>query len=181
MGVAAVVVLAATATVAAGSGAQAAPAPHAVASAPGAPASGAVRSTFTVPAGVGAVSTTFGADRVDVVRSPNASPRTTITCTLTVNAPTFIRTLQLIDARASLNCTQAVQSLSMTVGIYSNGLLRGQTPSSDSGQASLAGSTDIYYSSGAYQTGGTGSVTYPAGFTPPTGSIPLTYSLTSYL
>ncbi|CCB71388.1 hypothetical protein [Streptantibioticus cattleyicolor] len=130
--------------------------------------------TFTVPAGVTHATVSLGTAHATVTRSP-ATAQTGVTCTLTVNTP--IHTSTIVYGSASIGCTAPVSQLTMSANLYKNGALAVAGDLMETwSSGSLSANAYTPYAPGTYQTGAQGTVTYPAGYTPPTGTMPLTYS-----
>ncbi|MEU5976801.1 hypothetical protein [Streptomyces sp. NPDC047315] len=130
--------------------------------------------TFTVPKGATSYRTGTGAAGASIVRTA-AQSQVDINCTLTATNPfrywggPFGGGVQGI---ASVSCTGTVQQISVTVGLYRyNSLVSSRTRSTYANH--IGGATTEYpYSAGQYQTGAVGTVYFPAGYNPPSGSFP---------
>jgi hypothetical protein len=154
------------------------PAATAAPSAQGGTGAAAVRPssvTFAVPAGA-TVSKGFGPSRVSVTAAPGALPRTTINCTLTAYTP-ILESGTLAYEHADVNCTALVTSLSVSVSAAVNGqaYLVGSHTVSGLSYDNAQGTVNCLAGQ-AVQTVGNGSVTFPAGITPSSGTFTPTIS-----
>ncbi|MFH8616088.1 hypothetical protein ACH4E8_13580 [Streptomyces sp. NPDC017979] len=159
-------------TLAAGGTAQAAPA--ASGSSAGLAPSVAAQHTFTLPKGVTSYRTGTGAARTSIVRTP-AQAQLNINCTLTASNPFRYWGGPYgggVQGIASVSCTGAVQQISVTVGLYRYNSLVSVRTRSTYGNTIGGATTEYPYSAGQYQTGAVGTVYFPAGYNPPSGSFP---------
>ncbi|MGV9312146.1 hypothetical protein ACWDR0_08110 [Streptomyces sp. NPDC003691] len=164
---------AAAGTLVGGSAAQAAPGGDG-----GGLAARAGQYTFTVPQGVTSYRTGAGAASAGIVRTA-AQAQSAIDCTLTASNPFRYWGGPYgggVQGLASVNCTGTVQQISVTVGLYRYGNLVSYRTRSTYGNYIGGATTEYPYSAGQYQTGAVGTVWFPAGYSPPSGSFPQTNS-----
>lgn len=132
--------------------------------------------TFTVPAGTSTFSAPGGSFRV--VTSPSISPRTTITCTLTVGIPVYENNVEGVYGTASVSCSAPVEQLYIITAIYFDGSLAAETYGETSpGESSMSKTTSYNGGEGYYTTGADAEIWYPSGYSPSTGMVGPSYSL----
>jgi hypothetical protein len=174
-----VAALAAGGGLAAGPAAQAAPA-----TAGGLAPTVAAQHTFTIPAGAAGAEVTAGAARANVVRTPQVAAGQAIDCTLTVHNPFRYYGGPYgggVEGLASVSCTNVVQRIDVTVGLYKNGSLVSYRTRTTYSSLQGGADTEYPYSSGNYQTGAVANIVFPAGYSPPSGSIPQVNSPVVYI
>lgn len=130
--------------------------------------------TIVLPAGVTSARVESGSARATVTRTPQTA-QANLTCTLTSTTP--IHSSTIVYAAASISCTAPVAALTMTANLYRNGVLVKAGDLMETWSAKmLSANAYIAYIPGSYQTGAQGTVTYPAGYNPPGGTLNTTYS-----
>lgn len=75
----------------------------------------------------------------------------------------------LCGATATWSCSSAVAQLSLNMYLYRNDLFVNQSSTSNSGSSSLQGNVATNCTTDTYQAIAIGNVTFPPGYTPPTG------------
>jgi hypothetical protein len=97
---------------------------------------------------------------------------TTITCTAIANNPhNSSHVGGTVNFVGSIKCTAPVASLRMTVSLHWDGYVQGSKSNSNAGKASLSNNVAAACTSGGWQGSTVGTVTFPAGYTPHSGTV----------
>jgi hypothetical protein len=134
----------------------------------------AIQRTFTVPAGTGSVRVSAGSAHAVVTRNPDASPDITISCTLTVFNPFFYSGEPYgegVEGTAEIECTGVVSELYIEVGLFYQGNLVSETYNENYDSTVISDGAEYPYAEGYYETAAIGTIYYPAGYSPSTGSV----------
>ena len=97
---------------------------------------------------------------------------TVIICTAKANNPhnsTHVR--GTVNFVGSINCTAPVASLHMTLTLSFDGFPVASKPKSNAGRASISNNVAAGCSSGGWQGSTVGTVTFPPGYTPHSGTV----------
>lgn len=97
--------------------------------------------------------------------------QTTITCTLAIQNPhNSSHVPGTVNVVATWTCTAPVSSLSISVQLFLNGVQVASGANSNAGQAFLQGNAATTCVPGEYFGTASGTVVFPPGFVPPSGS-----------
>jgi hypothetical protein len=106
-----------------------------------------------------------------VVNLKSVGP-STITCTAKANDPHDSSHVGgTVNFVGSISCTAPVASLKMTLYLYWDGYLQASKTKSNAGYASISNNVAAACTSGGWQGTTYGTVTFPAGYTPHSGTV----------
>jgi hypothetical protein len=140
----------------------------------------ATRETFTLPAGTRSISASAGQAHVRIVR-PADSPMITISCQLTVYDPAYEGTTNGEFGTANIECNLPVEEIYLVVALLEYSSVVSENANENYSSSSLSVVTTYGFSPGTYQTGAAGTVYFPAGYSPSSGSVGPDYSPSMYI
>jgi hypothetical protein len=124
--------------------------------------------TFTLPAKPGTYEVSAGTAHAEIVRAPQATPMTTVTCTLDLFTPFYnvVSGVPSVVAGTYVICNGETSQIWCEVTMYHNGVYESQSTNTVDFQQGDLLSIVVPYAPGSYQTIVLTTINFPSDYTP---------------